>query len=92
MESKSASELYKKSLDFLQQSIQKRKHTMLKNKKNVIDKLSLYGYETKSIHEFVNKNFSDEYFSKFNIRDLVWQIRTIYGQKLKKAISQIQTW
>ena len=62
---------------------------MLKNKKNVIDKLS-YGYETTSIHKFVNKNFSDEYF-KISTRDLVWQIRTIYGQKIKKAISKIQT-
>ena len=43
----------------------------------------------KSIYEFVNNNFSDEYFSKFNIIDLVWQFRTIHGQNLKKAINQI---
>ena len=78
-------ELYKKSLDFLSNNqSEKKTQNVEKIKKNVIDKLSLYGYETKSIHEFVNKNFSDEYFSKFNIRDLVWQIRTIYGQKIKK--------
>ena len=75
-------ELYKKSLNFLSNNqSEKKTHNIEKIKKNVIDKLSLYGYETKSIHEFLNKNFSDEYFSKFNIRDLVWQIRTIYGQK-----------
>ena len=84
-------ELYKKSLDFLSNNqSEKKTQNVEKIKKNVIDKLSLYGYETKSIHEFVNKNFSDEYFSKFNIRDLVWQIRTIYGQKIKKkAINKI---
>ena len=78
-------ELYKKSLDFLSTNqSEKKTHNIEKIKKNVTNKLSLYGYETKSILEFLNNNFSDEYFGKFNIRDLVWQIRTIYGQNLKK--------
>ena len=78
-------ELYKKSLDFLSNNQpEKKTQNVEKIKKNVINKLSLYGYKTTSIHEFVNKNFSDEYFSKFNIRELVWQIRIIYGQKIKK--------
>ena len=46
-------ELYKKSLEFLSSNqSEKKTHNIEKIKKNVTYKLSLYGYETKSILEF----------------------------------------